>query len=251
MNTFVLKSYQNEHGKSVSKQLDAVKAELNDATRGCFHKQVWEDLFVANAAEHYRFVGEDHFEDYGDGACDLCDHDIKTVCYAELIPGASPFSHYDPELDLRITWPQELRLGSVCITQCGLNCDNRMFVISCFAQGKCPSFRLDNENRCPMDILCDNWVNWVNDRLAVPLSVFSVDKYRWDRWVGQGYWRMRNPFVPHHKGQRLLYRSCKSDKGTYRGVHHFETWGEAASTPLNQLYIVLTRKRAERYSNED
>lgn len=251
MKCFQLEPPENRHGFSVSKQLNDIGAQFNDSTVHRFDKQVWSDLFVAHAAEHYRYVGEDHFEEYGEGSCDLCDHDIRTICYAELKEGADPFSHYDPELDLRITWPSELRLGSTCINLCGLSCDNRSFVMSCFAPGKCPSFRLDSDDKCPLDILCDHRLDWVNERLAAPLSIFSIDKHRWDRWVGKGYWLMRNPFVPRHRGQRLLYRSCKSESGLYRGIKHFDWWQDAVSLPENQLYVVLNQSRAEHYSDKD
>lgn len=244
---FTLRCPENEAGNAISCQLNAIGRQLNDANTHKFKQDVWRDYFDAHAAEFYRYVGEDHFDNYGDAVCDLCDHDIKTVCFVERTADA-PLSHYDAVLDLHIVWPDKLGLGSECIDRCGLKdtpeSDVARFVRSCFTSKHCPSFRLTPDGRCPADVVLANPGLWMAPRLALPLSVFDVDPNRWISY----YWLMRNPFDPHKKKQRLLYRSCKSPKGKYRGIQRFRSVPNfIPDEPLNQLYVIATKSRAEDY----
>ena len=246
---FTLRCPENEPGQAISCQLNAIGRQLNDANTHKFKQDVWRDYFDAHAAEFYRYVGEDHFDNYGDAVCDLCDHDIKTVCFVERTADA-PLSHYDAVLDLHIVWPDTLGLGSECIDRCGLKdtpeSDVARFVRSCFTSKHCPSFRLTPDGRCPADVVLANPGLWVAPHLSLPLSIFDVDP---KRWLGF-YWLMRNPFDPHKKKQRLLYRSCKSPKGKYRGIQCFSgNKGVIPEAPLNQLYIVATKGTASTYMN--
>jgi hypothetical protein len=243
---YILACPHNKPGEAISCQLNELGRKLNDSKVRKFKQEIWHDYFDAHAAEFYRYVGEDHFDDYGDAVCDLCDHDIRTVCFVERKADA-PLSHYDAVLDLHVVWPDTLGLGTTCINRCGLKdtpeTDVARFVQSCFKEDYCPSFRLTADGRCPAEIIMSHTKGWIAPHLILPLSIFDVDP---NRWCGY-YWKMRKPFDPHRKGQGLLFRSCKSINGTYRGVDKFHSIFGLPDVPLNQLYIVATANKAEQY----
>lgn len=220
----------------VSTQLQRIGADISDSWFKSNQNTIWEEFKLA-APEYYREVACEELG--GEDECQLCAHDIHIGCTVEAI--VEPFVANHPELDMVITWPRRMVLGSTCVQMLGLESYVMRFVRSC-ASGL-PKIKTNEHGLVRIGSVVGHPSKWTYNKLVLPHSVFTTIPADIMEECGIRFHELANPFDPKGRLERTLKRSFRSKTGKWRDRGTVEPSEVICNgKPHNMLATVLHRE---------
>lgn len=232
-------------GKCVSEQLREHGARISDSIDKSFVDTIFEEFKVA-CPEYYYLSEVEDYEPGSDEYCGLCGHDIATGYTVRA--KSDPLVTNNSEIDMTVTWPSAIVVGSGCVKMLGIQSYTSKFVDSCLLKESHVAYRIDKNGLVDMKCVIEQHAVWAFDMLILPHSVFSPLPQEVMEESGMVFAHMRNPFDPKKKYQKTLWRSFKARRGKWKPDHHVTPSHYYASfdrkTPQNDWATVVTLDEA-------
>lgn len=232
-------------GKCVSEQLREHGAEISDSVIKEYYDTIFEEFKLACPEKYYLSDVED-FEPGSDEYCGLCGHDIATGYTVRAI--GEPLVTNNPEINMTITWPSAIVVGSGCVKMLGIQSYTSKFVDSCLKGDTHVHYVLDGNGLVDMQFIVNQHKYWLFNTLVLPHSVFTPLPKDVMEEAGMVFAHMRSPFDPKKKYQKTLMRSFNARRGKWKPDRYvspslyFSTFDR--TTPQNDWATVVNKDEA-------